>query len=112
MPIAFYSCKLNSAQRNYITTEQELLAIVETLKEFKNILLGQLIRVYTNHKILTYKNFNNARVIQWRMVIEDYASGLIYKPCIMNVIADLLCCLDKNNDFQPVHSNNKLLPLT
>ncbi|MHA7865768.1 ribonuclease H family protein [Flagellimonas marinaquae] len=30
-PIGFYSCKLNLAQRNYTTTERELLAIVETL---------------------------------------------------------------------------------
>eukprot|EP00957_Ditylum_brightwellii_P196724 14989115-Ditylum_brightwellii.AAC.1 len=44
MPIAFYSRKLNSAQRNYTAMEQELLAIVETLKEFKNIQLGQWIR--------------------------------------------------------------------
>eukprot|EP00957_Ditylum_brightwellii_P178439 13591741-Ditylum_brightwellii.AAC.1 len=41
MPIDFYSCKLNNIQKNYTTTERELLAIVETLKEFKNILLGQ-----------------------------------------------------------------------
>ena len=32
------------------TTEKDLLAIAETLKEFKNILLGK-IRVYTDHKI-------------------------------------------------------------
>eukprot|EP00957_Ditylum_brightwellii_P119636 9127741-Ditylum_brightwellii.AAC.1 len=44
MSVAFYSCKLNSAQKNHTTTEQELLAIVEPLKEFKNILLGQQIR--------------------------------------------------------------------
>ncbi|MCP4270932.1 MAG: hypothetical protein GY781_03065, partial [Gammaproteobacteria bacterium] len=39
-PIAFYSRKLNPAQTRYTTTERELLAIVETLKEFRNILLG------------------------------------------------------------------------
>jgi len=39
-PIAFYSRKLSPTQTRYTTTERELLAIVETLKEFKNILLG------------------------------------------------------------------------
>ena len=57
-PIAFYSRKLNSAQTRYTTTERELLAIVETLKEFRNILLGQEIIVYTDHQNLRYKNFN------------------------------------------------------
>ena len=68
-PIAFYSRKLNPAQTRYTTTERELLAIVETLKEFRNILLGHQIRVYTDHQNLTYRSFNTERVMRWRLVL-------------------------------------------
>ena len=63
-PIAFYSRKLNPAQVNYTTTEHELLSIVKTLNEIRNILLGQQIKVYINHKNLTYKTFNTESVMR------------------------------------------------
>jgi hypothetical protein len=51
--LAFYSRKLNSAQTRYTTGEQELLSIVETLKELRDILVGQQVIVHTDHlKIL------------------------------------------------------------
>ena len=49
-PIAFYSRKMNNNKYNYITTEKELLYIVPSLKEFRNILLGHQITVYSDHK--------------------------------------------------------------
>ncbi len=49
-PIAFFSRKLSKTQHKYSVTGMELLAIVETLKEFKEMLWGQDIKVYTDHK--------------------------------------------------------------
>jgi hypothetical protein len=52
-PMAFFSRKLSKTQQKYSVTEIELLAIVETLKEFKGMLWGQDIKVYNDHKNLT-----------------------------------------------------------
>ena len=51
-PIAFFSRKLSKTQMKYSVTELELLSIVECLKEFKGMLWGQWIKVYTDHKNL------------------------------------------------------------
>jgi hypothetical protein len=48
-PIAFFSWKLSDMQRKYSITKTELLVIVETLKEFKGMLWGQQINVFTDH---------------------------------------------------------------
>ena len=50
--IAFYSRKLIDAQKRYTFTKRELLSIIETLKEFRTILLGRKLRIYTDHKNL------------------------------------------------------------
>ena len=72
-PIAFYSRKLNRAQRNYTTGEQELLSIVETLKEFRNILFGQKLVVHTDHQNILYGKLCNDRITHWRLLLEEYS---------------------------------------
>jgi hypothetical protein len=54
--IEYWSHKLYPAQTWYTTTNRELLSIVEALKEFRNILLGQCIQVYIDHHNLTFTN--------------------------------------------------------
>ena len=89
-PVAFYSRKLNDAQTRYTTTERELLSIVETLKEFRTILLGQRIKIYTDHKNLTCKGINTDRVIRWRLLLEEYGPEIIYLKGESNGAADAM----------------------
>lgn len=108
-PVAFYTRKLRDGQHNYTTTERELLAIVETLKEFRTILLGQKIKVYTDHKNLTFTQFNTERVLRWRMVLEEYGPELIYIKGPDNVVADALSRLELIPETTP--ENQQLTPI-
>ena len=49
-PIAFLSLKLTYTQNRSTVTEKELLSTVEILKEFRTILLGQYLKIYTYYK--------------------------------------------------------------
>ena len=52
--VGFWSGKWSSAQQNYPVHEQELLALVETLKRFRGILHGTTFTVRTDHKALIH----------------------------------------------------------
>ncbi len=79
-------------------TEIELLAIVETLKEFKGMLWGQQIKVYTDHKNLTRDGLGltSDRVYQWRLLLEEYAPEIVYIKGIHNTVADAISWLEYN----------------
>ena len=97
-PIAFYSQKINSTEHNYTTTEKEILSVVATLKEFRNINLGHQITVYTDHKNLTYKNFNTERIMCWRLILEEFGPELKYIKSENNAVADALSRLEVSNN--------------
>ena len=44
---------MTGSQKSYIVTGKELLIIVETMKYFRTVLLGQKIKVYVDHKKLS-----------------------------------------------------------
>ena len=81
-------------------TKIELLAIVETLKEFKGMLLGQKLKVFTDHKnLIQYAlGFTLDCVYRWRFILEEYSPKIVHIKGIHNTVADVISRLD----FGPV----------
>ena len=81
-PLAFYS--LTAAQINYTTSEKEMLSIVETLREFRNILLG--------YKIETFETTESSsqRLQRWRCLVQEFDVELKYVKGPENVVADAI----------------------
>jgi RNase H-like domain found in reverse transcriptase/Reverse transcriptase (RNA-dependent DNA polymerase) len=96
-PIAFFSKKLNFSQKKYSVGEKEMLSVVETLQQFRNIVL-----VHTDHKNLTYDTavYKNSRVMRWRLAIEEFIPTLHFVDGEKNVVADALSRLpfDDNDE--------------
>jgi len=87
-PVAYFSRKLSGPQTRYTTTEKELLAIVCTLNEYRSMLFGATLNVYTDHLNLTYSNFNTQRVLRWRVMLEEFQCNWFYLAGKLNVLAD------------------------
>ena len=108
-PLAFCSRKLLPAQTRYTVTEQELLSIVETLKEFRTILIGHHLKAHTDHLNLCYKTANYDRVMRWRLFIEEHAPLLDHIQGKNNAAADALSRLDKTDGNTPLHLTDGLV---
>jgi hypothetical protein len=108
-PLAVYSRKLNSAQTRYTTGEQELLSIVETLKEFRDIVLGQQVIVHTEHLNILYGKLLNDRITRWRLLLEEYGPKNVHIAGKNKIVADALSKLEKVEDGKLSETEEGLL---
>ncbi len=108
-PLAFFSRKLTQAQQKYSVTDLELLSIVETLKEFKGMLLGQHIIVYTDHINLTRDNIGQSsdRTMRWVLLLQEFNVELRYVKGVDNTVADAISRLDYCPKLNP-HADDEV----
>uniref|UniRef100_A0A6V7LHY6 RNA-directed DNA polymerase n=1 Tax=Bracon brevicornis TaxID=1563983 RepID=A0A6V7LHY6_9HYME len=89
--ISIESRCLIPAEKNYTTTEKELLAIVFSICKFRVYLIGRKFDIITDHQALTFLDrtqFLSARLCRWSLLIQEYDFNVKYCNGKENVVAD------------------------
>ena len=94
-PIAFRSRSLTPTERNYEIYDKEMLAIMDSIDEWRQYLLGarQPFEVWTDHLNLQYfrkPQKLNYRQARWLTELQEYDFKLLHKPGSQMTKADLL----------------------
>ena len=98
-PVAYFSQERSPAQMKYSTTEKELLSIVLCWKEYRKILYGGQITLYTNCQNLTFKTLSIQRILHWRIFMDEFNLTLKYMKGKDNVLAD---CFSQLQILRPI----------
>ena len=109
--VIYYANKtLNEAQRNYITTEKKLLAVVFALDKFRAYVVGSFIIVFINHSTLKYlltKQDAKARLIRWILLPQKFNLQIRDKKGAENVVVDHLSrlAIEHNSYVLPINDD-------
>ena len=100
-PIAYFSKKLQPAERRYSTFDRELLAIYLAIKHFRHFVEGRTFHILTDHKPLTYalathSDKHSSRQIRHLDFISQFTSDIRHVKGVDNPAADALSRVETN----------------
>jgi len=79
--VAYYSCKLTSAQQNYTSLEKVLLSLIQTMMMFRPLLFGARLHIHTAHPNITNKllAFPTQCMLRWRLLLDEFNCIYFYQ---------------------------------
>jgi len=95
-PVAYISRSLNLAEKNYTTTQLELLAISWSLTRLRNLIYGIPIKIYTDHHALCWllrstKNELSPKLCRMALTLAEYnIIGIFHISGIKHRVPDCL----------------------
>jgi hypothetical protein len=108
-PVAYFSRKMESAQKRYPVHEQELLAIVLALEEWRCYLHGSVhpVSVLSDHRSLQWISTQptlSSRQARWVEQLQEYEFNIEYVEGKENRVAD---ALSRRSDYEKADSKQK-----
>ncbi|CAF1112013.1 unnamed protein product, partial [Brachionus calyciflorus] len=92
-PVAYASRQLSKQEKDYSTSERELLAIVWAVKHFYAYIFGKHFKIYTDHKplsTLVKAKEPTGRLYRLLLKLQEFDFEILYYPGSLNFTADQL----------------------
>ncbi|XP_059045822.1 uncharacterized protein LOC131841533 [Achroia grisella] len=114
-PVAFFSRTLSATERGHPAIEKEASAIVESLRKWRQLLIGRTFKLITDQRSISFmfnqqhtSKIKNEKIQRWRLELSSYNFDIIYRPGRENVVAD---ALSRANTVIASTSRNSLMDL-
>lgn len=91
--VAYLSRKLNDREKQYSTSERELLSVVYAVEKFRPYLDGVHFTIVTDHSALQWLHKMkdpHGRLARWAMKLQQFDFDIIHKPGKLNTVPDAL----------------------
>ena len=92
--VIYYASKtLDSAGKNYATTEKEFLAVVFACDKFRQYIIDSKVIIHTDHAAIKYlmeKKDAKPRLIRWVLLLQEFDLQIVVRKGADNPVADNL----------------------
>ncbi|KIO93798.1 hypothetical protein QP38_2414 [Levilactobacillus brevis] len=98
MNVIHYASKtLDNAQRNYATTEKELLGVVFACEKFRSYIVDSKVTIHSDHAAIKYLMENRdakPRLIRWVLLLQEFDLHVVDRKGADNPVVDNLSRLE------------------